>query len=83
MFDSILKVIFDIYIMCSGARVWGPFKELYHTVELAIHRRQPEAIQDLDIVLRKHKTDFISLLQNPVSYSWFSWGLETWKKIGI
>ena len=47
--------------------MWSSFKELNRTVELAIQRRQQDAIQDLEVVLRKHKPDFVSLLQNPVS----------------
>ena len=47
--------------------MWTPFKELHHTVEAAVLRKQPDAIQDLEKILKKHKPDFLSLLQNPVS----------------
>ena len=49
--------------------MWTPFKELHHTVEAAVLRKQPDAIQDLEKILKKHKPDFLSLLQNPVSKS--------------
>jgi nuclear pore complex protein Nup205 len=52
----------------SAARVWSPYKELLCTVEAAIQRKQPDALQDLEVAIRKHKADFISLLQNPVRY---------------
>lgn len=49
------------------AGLWAPFKELYNTVTLAVHSRQPEAHYTLEALLLKHKPDFVSLLQNPVS----------------
>ena len=48
--------------------LWVPFKELHQIVTAAIQKKQPDAIQDLESLLRKHKPDFISLLKNPVSY---------------
>jgi len=48
-----------------GARVWTPFKELHHTVQAAVQQHQHDAIQDLDMALRRHRTTFISLLTNP------------------
>ena len=51
--------------------MWTPFKELHHTVEAAVLRKQPDAIQDLEKILKKHKPDFLSLLQNPVSSKLF------------
>ena len=50
--------------------MWTPFKELHHTVESAVLRKQPDAMQDLEKILKKHKPDFLSLLQNPVSRLW-------------
>ncbi|XP_053318181.1 nuclear pore complex protein Nup205 [Spea bombifrons] len=49
----------------SGTSLWGPYKDLWHTVDNALLRRQPDAIQLLDLVLKKHKPDFISLFKNP------------------
>ncbi|XP_064417895.1 nuclear pore complex protein Nup205 isoform X2 [Latimeria chalumnae] len=49
----------------SAAGLWGPYKDLWHTVENAIWKRQPEAAYHLDLVLKKHKPDFISLFKNP------------------
>ena len=36
-------------------------------VEAAIHKKQPDAIHDLEVMLRKHKADFLSLLKTLVS----------------
>ncbi|XP_046581767.1 nuclear pore complex protein Nup205-like [Haliotis rubra] len=49
----------------SGARLWGPFKALYDVVDAAIYKRRPNSIHDLELALRKHKPDFISLLKTP------------------
>ncbi|WAR08423.1 NU205-like protein, partial [Mya arenaria] len=48
----------------AAARVWSPFKDLQAVVESAIHRRQTDAVHDLEVMLKKHKTDFLSLLKN-------------------
>ncbi|KFP41317.1 Nuclear pore complex protein Nup205, partial [Chlamydotis macqueenii] len=48
-----------------AASLWGPYKDIWHTVMNAIWKRQPEAIHRLDQVLKKHKSDFISLFRNP------------------
>ncbi|XP_007909424.1 nuclear pore complex protein Nup205 [Callorhinchus milii] len=49
----------------SAASLWGPYKDIWQTVENAIWKRQPEAIHLLDLILKKHKPDFISLFKNP------------------
>ncbi|XP_055955132.1 nuclear pore complex protein Nup205 [Patella vulgata] len=49
----------------SAARLWGPFRSLYDTVDAAVFRKQPGAAYDLEVALRKHKPDFISLLKKP------------------
>ncbi|XP_063785079.1 nuclear pore complex protein Nup205 isoform X2 [Pseudophryne corroboree] len=49
----------------SGASLWGPYKDLWQTVLNALLKRQPEAVHVLDILLKKHKPDFISLFKNP------------------
>ena len=51
----------------SAARVWTPYKELQVVVDAAIQKKQPDAIHDLEIMLRKHKADFLSLLKTLVS----------------
>ena len=66
MFFNSIYILFVVHVI--AARMWSPYKELYHVVDSAICRKQADAIQELEIVLRKHKPDFISLLQNPVSY---------------
>lgn len=53
--------------MSSG--IWAPFKELASVVNQAILKRQSDAFYNLEAILKKHKTDFISLLKNPVSLS--------------
>lgn len=57
----------------AAARVWSPYKELLRIVESALLRKQSDAIQDLELALRKHKPDFISLLLNPVSKPFFKY----------
>ncbi|XP_024279660.1 nuclear pore complex protein Nup205 [Oncorhynchus tshawytscha] len=49
----------------SGASLWGPLKELWDTVEGAVWRRQPESVHLLDLQLKKHKPNFLSLYKNP------------------
>ncbi|XP_043823780.1 nuclear pore complex protein Nup205 isoform X1 [Dromiciops gliroides] len=49
----------------SAASLWGPYKDIWQTVGNAIWRRQPEAVHLLDLILKKHKPDFISLFKNP------------------
>nr|XP_061812614.1 nuclear pore complex protein Nup205-like isoform X2 [Nerophis lumbriciformis] len=49
----------------SGASLWGPLKELWETVEGAVLRRQPESFHLLDLQLKKHKPQFLSLFKNP------------------
>lgn len=53
--------------MATG--MWAPFKELVGVVNAAIQLRQPGAFYSLEANLKKHKPDFVSLLQNPVSMS--------------
>ncbi|XP_013384593.1 nuclear pore complex protein Nup205 [Lingula anatina] len=48
----------------SGASVWVPYKELYTLVHTAITRKQSDAIHDLEVALRRHKPNFINLLQS-------------------
>uniref|UniRef100_A0A8C7JVN8 Nucleoporin 205 n=1 Tax=Oncorhynchus kisutch TaxID=8019 RepID=A0A8C7JVN8_ONCKI len=47
------------------ASLWGPLKELWDTVEGAVWRRQPESVHLLDLQLKKHKPNFLSLYKNP------------------
>ncbi|KAG8545380.1 hypothetical protein GDO81_020968 [Engystomops pustulosus] len=55
-----------MYMWCvAGASLWGPYKNIWTTVENALRRRQPEAVHVLDLLLKKHKPDFISLFKNP------------------
>ncbi|KAF4020328.1 hypothetical protein G4228_012030, partial [Cervus hanglu yarkandensis] len=48
-----------------AASLWGPYKDIWQTVGNALWRRQPEAVHLLDMILKKHKPDFISLFRNP------------------
>ena len=50
----------------SGASLWGPLKEFWETVDGAVLRRQPESVHLLDLQLKKHKANFLSLFRNPV-----------------
>ena len=60
----------------SGSRLWGPYKELYHTISLIASKRCPDPYQELEAVIRKHKPDFIALLKNPVSQDHVSMEME-------
>ncbi|KAK3769775.1 hypothetical protein RRG08_046880 [Elysia crispata] len=51
--------------LADGARIWAPFRELHDVVEMAVTRPVPGAVHDLEVALRKHKPDFISLLKRP------------------
>jgi nuclear pore complex protein Nup205 len=35
-------------------------------VDAAIRKKQLDAVHDLEVALKRHKPDFISLLKNPV-----------------
>ncbi|XP_071834158.1 nuclear pore complex protein Nup205-like isoform X2 [Apostichopus japonicus] len=48
-----------------GSKLWGPFKELFYVVDSAVSKKNPDAFNDLEAALRRHKPDFVSLLQNP------------------
>jgi len=48
------------------AGVWLPFKELASVISSAILHKKPDTYYTLEAILKKHKPDFISLLQNPV-----------------
>lgn len=52
----------------SGASLWGPLKELWDTVDGALLKKHPESIHLLDLQLKKHKADFLSLFKNPVRF---------------
>ncbi|XP_033824153.1 nuclear pore complex protein Nup205 isoform X1 [Periophthalmus magnuspinnatus] len=49
----------------SGASLWGPLKELSETVNAAVSRRQPDSVHLLDLLLKKHKSQFLPLFKNP------------------
>ena len=52
------------------AGVWLPFKELASIVTSAVLHKQSDLYYTLEAILKKHKPDFISLLQNPVRKEW-------------
>lgn len=62
----ILACIFLMQAMSGG--IWAPYKELASVVNQAILKKQPDAFYSLEAILKKHKTDFISLLKNPVRH---------------
>nr|XP_054774519.1 nuclear pore complex protein Nup205-like [Lytechinus pictus] len=59
----------NLSICFTGSRIWGPYKELYHTVSLIVSKRCPDPYQELDSIIRKHKPDFVALLKNPAKNS--------------
>lgn len=54
--------------LIPGARLWAPYRALQDVVNAAIHKREAGSIHDLELALRRHKPDFISLLKVPVSF---------------
>ena len=63
------KIIFKFWFLyLTEAQLWGPYKELEKTVDAAIRKKQLDAVHDLEVALKRHKPDFISLLKNPVWY---------------
>uniref|UniRef100_A0A803WCX5 Nucleoporin 205 n=2 Tax=Ficedula albicollis TaxID=59894 RepID=A0A803WCX5_FICAL len=63
--SSFLYFKYIVLSLLSAASLWGPYKDIWQTVMNAIWKRQPEAVHRLDQVLKKHKSDFISLFRNP------------------
>uniref|UniRef100_A0A8C5QUY0 Nucleoporin 205 n=1 Tax=Leptobrachium leishanense TaxID=445787 RepID=A0A8C5QUY0_9ANUR len=51
--------------LLSGASMWGPYIDIWQTVQAALVKKQPDAAHLLDRVLKRHLTDFISLFKNP------------------
>lgn len=48
--------------------MWTPYKQLHKVVETYLIGRAPEgSISSLELVLQKHRTDFINVLKNSVS----------------
>ena len=56
-----------MYFDFTGARLWTPYRALYDVVVAAVFKHQPGSVHDLEMALRKHKPDFISLLKTPVT----------------
>lgn len=47
--------------------MWTPFKHLQNVVESYLASNNGEAnLSDLEVILRKHKQNFTTLLRNPV-----------------
>lgn len=64
-----------MYVLLDADFIYFSFKPLVcgaltktfdEFVGNALWRRQPEAVHLLDMILKKHKPDFISLFKNPV-----------------
>lgn len=59
-------MIFFLFFVDTSS-LWVPYKGLYSTVFNAVVRKDADAVQDLEVALKKNKPDLISLLKNPVS----------------
>lgn len=47
--------------------MWTPYKRLHKVIETYLIGRAPEgSISSLELVLQKHRTDFINVLKNSV-----------------
>lgn len=48
--------------------MWTPFKQLQRVVDTFLTKRAPDgSLASLELILQKHKPDFINLLKNSVS----------------
>lgn len=48
--------------------MWTPFKQLHRAVETYLLKLAPEgSLANLELILQKHKPDFVNLLKNSVS----------------
>lgn len=48
--------------------MWTPFKQLQRVVETYLSKRAPDgSLANFELILQKHKPDFINLLKNSVS----------------
>lgn len=48
--------------------MWTPYKQLQRVVETFLANRAPDgSLANLELLLQKHKPDFINLLRNSVS----------------
>lgn len=48
--------------------MWTPFKQLQRVVDTFLSQRAPDgSMATLELILQKHKPDFINLLKNSVS----------------
>lgn len=61
------KIYIFFFFIIDTSSLWVPYKGLYSTVFNAVVRKDPDAVQDLEVALKKNKPDLISLLKNPVS----------------
>ena len=55
------------YFLTDECRLWTPYKNLHSVVNDAVVNGSTEAQGDLELTLRKHRSNFTSLLQNTVS----------------
>lgn len=65
---SICLYVINKPLIILGARLWTPFKELYDAVDTVLLKKQMESLHDLEVILRRHKPDFLTLLKSPVGF---------------
>ena len=60
--------MFSISFEVTPDDMWTPFKQLQRVVETFLSKRAPDgSLANLELILQKHKPDFINLLKNSVS----------------
>ncbi|KAK3098344.1 hypothetical protein FSP39_018633 [Pinctada imbricata] len=74
---------YDVFYVEMQARLWGLYKELEQTVNAAIHKKLPDAAHDLEVALRKHKPDFVSLLKNPAKNAMYRDSVKKSTTVGL
>ncbi|XP_035229992.1 nuclear pore complex protein Nup205-like [Stegodyphus dumicola] len=55
----------NVVLNLSDNTLWAPYKGLFNTIYSAIAQKDPGACQEIEVVLKRHKPDFICLLKNP------------------
>jgi hypothetical protein len=52
--------------MAKSEDMWTQFKELQHVVQAVVSRPVQGVIKQMEVILQKHKQNFITLLKNPL-----------------
>lgn len=56
----------NLYISGSPEDMWTPYKHLHSVIEKSVVHSTKSSLSQLEVVLRKHKQNFSTILRNPV-----------------